>query len=147
MRSRLLFLALLGLCSSPAPAQQVAELPRATVATAYPSGGRAVRVPATANLQAALDAARPGDVLLLPPGATYVGNFVLRNKGTTPANAPAGGWIVVRTEVSDAALGADGTRMTPSRAASLKLARILSPDYDPAIGTDPGAHHYRLTGL
>ncbi|MEO6528411.1 MAG: hypothetical protein ABIP93_17470 [Gemmatimonadaceae bacterium] len=147
MRYSLVLLALLGLLSSPAPAQQVAELPRATVATSYPAGGRAVRVSATANLQAALDAARPGDVLLLAPGATYVGNFLLRNKGALAANAPAGGWIVIRTDVADAALGGEGARMTPTRAASLRLARILSPDYNPAVGTNPGAHHYRLTGL
>jgi len=124
-----------------------AELPRVTVATTYPVGGRTVRVGANANLQAALDAARPGDVLLLPPGATYVGNFILRNTGATPGAAPAGGWIVIRTDVSDAALGAAGTRMTPSRAAKLALAQILSPNYSPAIGTAPGAHHWRLTGV
>jgi hypothetical protein len=128
---------------TPAPA----ELPRVTVTTTYPAGGRAVRVGANANLQAALDAARPGDVLLLPPGATYVGNFALRNKAQAPSNAPAGGWIVVRTDVPDAALGAAGTRMTPSRAASLRLARILSPNNEPAIGTDAAAHHWRLTGI
>lgn len=130
-----------------AGAAVVAELPRATVATGYPSGGRSVRVGARENLQAAIDAAHPGDVLLLAPGATYVGNFVLRNKGAVRGGAPAGGWIVIRTDVSDAALGAEGTRMTPSRAAKLKLAQIISPDYNPAIGTDAGAHHYRLTGL
>ena len=130
----------------PAPAR-TAELPRATVATSYPSGGRAVRVGANADLQVALDAARPGDVLLLPAGATYVGNFVLRNTGETPSGAPAGGWIVVRTDVSDAALGAMGTRMTPSRAAKLELARILSPNYSAAIGTAKGAHHWRITGV
>jgi hypothetical protein len=130
----------------PVPAR-TAELPRVTVATTYPAGGRAVRVGANADLQAALDAARPGDVLLLPAGATYVGNFVLRNTGTTPSGAPAGGWIVVRTDVSDAALGAAGTRMTPSRAAKLQLARILSPNYSAAVGTVNGAHHWRLTGV
>jgi hypothetical protein len=129
---------------SVAPAR--AELPRVTVSTTYPAGGRPVRVGARANLQAALDAARPGDVLLLPPGATYVGNFVLRNKPAAPG-APAGGWIVVRTDVPDASLGAAGKRMTPSRAASLELARILSPNYEPAIGTESVAHHWRLTGL
>jgi hypothetical protein len=137
--------------AAPAPQDRAeaatAELPRVTVNTTYPSGGRAVRVGATANLQAALDAARPGDVLLLPPGATYVGNFVLRNVGTAPSGAPAGGWIVVRTDVGDASLGAAGRRMTPSRAASLRLARIVSPNYSPAIGTAAGAHHWRLTGL
>src|SRR5215207_4023353 len=81
-----------------------AELPRATVSTSYPSGGRAVRVAANANLQAAIDAARPGDVLLLPPGATYVGNFRLRAKPAV-AGATAGGWIVIRTDVPDASLG------------------------------------------
>ena len=123
-----------------------AELPRVTVSTTYPAGGRAVRVGAQANLQAALDAARPGDVLLLPAGATYVGNFVLRNKPLV-AGAPAGGWIVVRTDVPDAALGAPGTRMTPTRAAKVKLARILSPNYEPARRTETAAHHWRLTGL
>ena len=133
--------------SSNAPAAKPAELPRATVDARYPSGGRSVRVPANGNLQAAIDAARPGDVLLLAPGATYIGNFSLRNKGATPAGAPAGGWIVIRTDVPDAALGAEGTRMTPSRAAKLRLARIVSPAYQAAIGTQPGAHHYRLTGI
>jgi hypothetical protein len=126
---------------------KTAELPRITVATSYPTGGRSVRVGAKENLQAALDAARPGDVLLLPPGATYVGNFVLRNTGATPSGAPAGGWIVVRTDLSDAALGAVGTRMTPSRAAKLELARILSPNYSAAVGTAKAAHHWRLTGV
>jgi hypothetical protein len=135
------------IASNNAPAAKPAELPRATVSTRYPVGGRPVRVPANGNLQAAIDAARPGDVLLLPPGATYVGNISLRNKGATPADAPAGGWIVIRTDVPDAALGAEGTRMTPSRAASLRLARIVSPAYEAAIGTQPGAHHYRLTGI
>jgi len=122
----------------PAPA----ELPRATVDTKYPTGGRTVRVRAGANLQAALDAARAGDVLLLAPGATYVGNFRLRAKSPF-----VGGWIVVRTDIPDASLGAPGKRMTPSRAGSLLLARILSPNYDPAIGTDAGAHHWRFTGV
>jgi hypothetical protein len=129
--------------TAPAPA----ELPRVTVTTTYPAGGRTVRVGANANLQSALDAARPGDVLLLPPGATYVGNFALRNKGQTPRGAPAGGWIVVRTDVPDAALGAAGTRMTPSRAASLRLARIMSPNNESAVGTEAGAHHWLFTGL
>lgn len=128
------------------PAKQP-ELPRVRVNADYPGGGRSVRVSPDGNLQSALDAARPGDVLLLAPGATYVGNFRLRDKGASARGARADGWIVIRTGVSDAALGASGTRMTPSRAATLRLARILSPNADPAIGTDPGAHHWRLTGL
>jgi uncharacterized protein YjdB len=119
----------------------LAELPRASVSTSYPTAARQVRVAAGANLQSALDAAQPGDELLLAPGATFTGNFVLRNKGTSTA------WITIRTDVSDAAIGAAGTRMTPSRAASANLAKILTPNNWSAIATDLSAHHYRLTGL
>lgn len=118
-----------------------AALPRSTVATDYPSAARQVRVPAGADLQAAINAARPGDELLLAPGARYVGAFALPNKGN------GSGWIVIRTDVSDAALGAPGTRMTPSRAASANLAKILTTDVQPAFATDFGANHYRITGL
>jgi len=37
-------------------------------------------VPAEANLQQALDEARPGDTLVLQAGAYYGGNFLLRAK-------------------------------------------------------------------
>jgi uncharacterized protein YjdB len=119
----------------------LAELPRASVSTSYPTPARQVRVAAGANLQSALDAAQPGDELLLAPGATYIGNFLLINKGTSTA------WITIRTDVSDAVLGAPGTRMTPSRAASANLARILTPNNQSAIATTLSSHHYRLTGL
>jgi uncharacterized protein YjdB len=119
----------------------LAELPRASVNTAYPAPTRQVRVAAGANLQSAIDAAQPGDELLLAPGATYIGNFALRNKGSSTA------WITIRTDVSDAAIGAPGTRMTPSRAAGANLAKILTPNVASAIGTDLSAHHWRLTGL
>ncbi|PYP78188.1 MAG: hypothetical protein DMD35_12065 [Gemmatimonadetes bacterium] len=119
----------------------MAELPRASVGTAYPTPARQVRVPAGSNLQSAIDAAQPGDELLLAPGATFTGNFILPNKGSSTA------WITIRTDVSDATLGAPGTRMTPSRAASANLARILTPNNEGAIATALLSHHYRLTGL
>jgi uncharacterized protein YjdB len=117
------------------------ELPRASVATTYPAPARQVRVAAGANLQSAIDAAQPGDELLLAPGATFIGNFILPNKGSSTA------WITIRSDVSDASLGAAGTRMTPSRASSANLARIVTPSNAPAIATALSAHHYRLTGL
>jgi hypothetical protein len=119
----------------------MAELPRASVNTAYPAPARQVRVAAGANLQSAIDAAQPGDELLLAPGATYIGNFYLRNKGSSTA------WITIRTDVSDAAIGAQGTRMTPSRAASANLAKILTPNNASALATELSAHHWRLTGI
>ena len=118
-----------------------AELPRATVNTAYPAANRQIRVPAGANLQAAIDAAQAGDELLLAPGAVYSGNFYLRNKGAL------NGWITIRTDVSDASIGAPGTRMTPGRAASANLAKIVTPNIYSVITTDLGANHYRFTGV
>lgn len=118
-----------------------AELPRATVNTAYPSPARQVRVPAGTDLQAAINAAQPGDELLLAPGATYLGNFWLPNKGGSSS------WITIRTDLSDAAIGGPGTRMTPSRAASANIARIMSPNIYSTITTDLTAHHYRFTGV
>ena len=51
-----------------------------------PASGRAVRVPAGASLQAALDSARPGDVITLDAGAEYRGPFRLPRKD-------GNGWI------------------------------------------------------
>ena len=45
--------------------------------------GSTVTVNAGDNLQAALDAAQPGQTLLLPAGATFTGNFVLPKKAET----------------------------------------------------------------
>jgi hypothetical protein len=119
----------------------LAALPQATVSTTYPTPARQIKVAAGSNLQTALNAAQPGDELLLAPGATFVGNFTLPSKGSSTA------WITVRTDVTDAAIGAAGTRMTPSRAASANLAKILTPNNTSAIGTDLSSHHWRLTGL
>ncbi|HEX7824556.1 MAG TPA: Ig-like domain-containing protein, partial [Mycobacterium sp.] len=119
----------------------MATLPQATVSATYPTPARQVRVAAGADLQAALNAAQPGDELLLAPGATWTGNFTLPDKGSSTA------WITVRTDVPDATLGAVGTRMTPSRAASANLAKILTPNNMGAIATALTAHHWRLTGL
>jgi hypothetical protein len=118
-----------------------AELPRLSVNTAYPSVVRRTKVAAGASLQAAIDAAQPGDELLLAPGATYTGNFMLRNKGSVSS------WITIRTDLTDASLGYAGARMRPSRAASVRLARIVTPNSMPAFATVLGANHYRLTGL
>lgn len=103
------------------------------VATAR--AGRTVQVRAGQDLQAALDAARPGDTLVLEPGATFTGNFVLPAK-----DDPA--YITVRTD-SEAA--GPGTRIGPE--ASGALARIRSGNSAPALATAPGAHHWRLQDL
>ena len=93
-----------------------------------------LQVPEGGDLQAALDRARAGDTILLRPGATYVGNFVL------PAKDGAQ-FITVR---SDTAAGQpkSGSRVLPAHAPT--LARIKSPNRLPALRTAPRAHHWRL---
>jgi hypothetical protein len=105
------------------------------LAAAAPVAAEIRRVPAGGNLQAALDAAQPGDVVLLAPGATFTGNFVLRKK-------TGDAFVTVQTEVEEAGALAPGTRMTPATA--MKLARLQSPNSSPALQTAPFAHHWRI---
>lgn len=113
------------------------ELPRVSVDVSLPAPSRSVNVPAGADLQAAINAAQPGDELVLAAGASYTGPFTLPNKGA------ATGWIVIR---SNGALPAPGTRVTPANVG--QLATLLSPGLNQsAVQTAPGAHHYRLIGL
>jgi hypothetical protein len=104
------------------------------------SSGRTITVPAGGNLQAALDAAAPGDTILLEAGATFTGNFVL------PAKDPAAtAYITVRSSAPDSSLPASGVRMTPDYAS--RLPKLRSPNSVAALSTAPGAHHYRLQFL
>lgn len=125
---------------SPAHADslETPEPPRVYLDTAAVAPtGRTIAVPANGDLQAALNSAVPGDVIELAAGATYSGNFAL------PAKTGSG-WITVRTSTPDSAL-APGRRITPAQ--SSLLAKLVSPNPDPALVTRPGAHHYRLIGL
>jgi hypothetical protein len=95
-------------------------------------------VNAGADLQAALDAARPGDTILLEAGATFVGNFRLPVHGGTA-------FVTVRSAAPDALLPPAGARITPAHARHLPA--IKSPNAQPALATAPGAAYWRLTFL
>ncbi len=102
---------------------------------ALAAGGQTIRVPSGGDLQAALNAAQPGDKVLLAQGGVYRGNFVLGPKsGTT--------FITVQTEISETGSLAAGVRLTPAAAAP--LARIQSSNTMRALRTLPGAHHWRI---
>ncbi len=126
------------------PAEVIPALPQVflnTVAPAAPDvGGVIISVASGGNLQAALDTAQPGDVVELAAGATFTGNFVLKNNGVTSK------WITVRPS-NFASLPAPGSRMTPTIAASLTLPRIETGNTANAIGFASGANHYRFTGI
>jgi hypothetical protein len=92
-------------------------------------------VSAGGDLQAAMNAAQPGDVIELTAGATYTGNFKLPVKnGTTH--------IVIRTGGSTRDLPGSGVRVNKSHAPL--LAKIRSGNTSPALSTSPGAHHWRI---
>jgi hypothetical protein len=114
---------------TPEPAPQPAPLP------VPPSSGGERYVHAGDDLQSVLDAAQPGETIVLDAGVTFRGNFVLGVK-------PGATYITVRSSTSDALLPAPGTRITPSSAP--RLAKIESPNANPAFRTAPGAHHWRL---
>lgn len=124
----------------PMPAMP-AELPRVLLDTRLVAPtGRTIAVRRGENLQAAIDGAQAGDVLLLDAGATYSGNFTLPRK-------TGAGWITIRTSTPDASLPPEGERVTPAHAPL--LATISSPNHEYAIRTAPGvaASYYRLVGL
>src|SRR6185369_12616435 len=54
------------------------------------------------NLQPAIDAAAPGDTILLRAGETFVGPFILRAKASSTS------WITIRSDAADSQLPAAG---------------------------------------
>src|SRR5574339_823913 len=68
-----------------------------------------ITVSAGDDLQAALDRARPGDIVVLEPRATFTGNFVLPLRdGSRP--------IIVRTGTPDSRLPNSTSRIGPEHA-------------------------------
>ena len=105
-----------------------------------PSTGQTIKVMAGGNLQAAINAANPGDTILLEAGATFVGNFVLPLKSGSSTS-----YITIRSSASDSVLPAPGVRITPGHASLLP--KLRSPNGAPTLATAAGAHHYRLQFL
>lgn len=103
---------------------------------AAPAGAATLTVNAGGNLQAAIDAAQPGDVIELQPGAVFTGNYKLTAKGGTT-------YITIRTGGST--LPPAGTRMTPTYAPL--LAKIRSNQNGPALRAGAGANYWRLQWL
>src|SRR5499426_2892222 len=115
------------------------EPPRVFLDTTYIApDGKTINVAASGDVQAAIDQAQPGDVIMLRAGATFTGNFRLPNKSGSD-------WIVIRSSAADADLPPPGTRVTPANSAIMP--KLISPNSAPAVYTDEGAHHYRFIGV
>lgn len=112
------------------------ELPRGSVDTSWPTrGGRTHQVRAGDDFQAALDAARPGDDIVLEAGAVFTGPFTLPQKD-------GASWIVVRG--AGDRLPAPGTRVTPAAAPAMPK---LEARWGVVISAEPASHHYRFVGI
>jgi hypothetical protein len=115
------------------------EPPRVFLNTTYVApAGKTINVAASDDVQAAINKARPGDVIMLQAGATFSGNFRLPNKSGSD-------WIVIRSSAADADLPPPGTRVTPAKSAIMP--KLISRNSDPVVYTDEGAHHYRFIGV
>ena len=100
-------------------------------------GGRIIPVKAGADLQAALNSARPNDTLVLDAGASWVGNFVL------PPRADPG-WITIRGS-AESGLPPAGQRVTPANAAAMP--KIITPNATQAISASDGTQGWRFVGI
>ena len=105
----------------------------AALAMAGGAAAATITVPADGNLQAAIDRAKPGDTIELQAGATYTGHFTLTNK-------PGDAVITLRTGGPDRV--AANKRIAPADADG--LAKLQTPDTEPALQTADGAHHWRV---
>ena len=120
--------------------RQRAELPRIYLDTTYlPLQGNTITVSAGDDLQDAINRAKCGDVVRLSAGATFLGNFVLPNKGECNE------WIVIRSDATDSKLPRVGVRITPSY--TEVMPKVFSRNPGPAIRAANGANHYRLVGV
>jgi hypothetical protein len=104
---------------------------------ATPGKPDTIHVPAGGNFQAALIRAKPGDVIELQAGATYVGNFILPNK-------PGSTYITIETSAISS-LPPENSRVNPSYAKFMP--KLVSPNVGPVVAAKEGSHHYRFVGI
>jgi hypothetical protein len=103
------------------------------------------------RLQSAINAAQPGDTILLRAGQTFVGNFLLPAKSNSST-----AYITIRSDAPDASLPNATTRLVPAgrsgaNTSSAALARLVGVGGTakslPVVRTAAGAHHYKLMFL
>jgi hypothetical protein len=107
------------------------------VASAGIATANTISVPAGGDFQSALYSAQPGDTIVLAAGATYTGPFTLPVKSGSA-------YITIQTS-GIAGIPAAGIRVSPAHAGM--MSRIISPNYESAISTAAGAHHFRFVGI
>jgi len=102
-----------------------------------PAAGATHQVPSGGDLQAALEAAAPGDEILLEPGGVYSGGLTLPLKD-------GDAFITVRSSAASSLPG-PCTRIGPAHFADLP--KIVATPGEPAVLAADGAHHYRFVAV
>src|SRR5689334_22727083 len=87
------------------------------------------------DLQAAINAAKPGDTIVVAAGSNFTGNFTLPAKGGTQ-------FITIRSDAPDSVFPGAGKRITPAYAGWLP--KIRSNQHGPAFKTVGAASYWRL---
>ena len=103
--------------------------------TASATAAATLVVPAGGDLQAAINAAAPGDTIVLEAGATYRGPYWLPKK-------TGDAYVTIQSSRAAEITG----RVSPSQSGLLAKLRS-NVGGDAIINTTPGAHHYKLIGL
>lgn len=95
-----------------------------------------------ADLQAAINNAKYGDVIVLEAGATYNGPIILPFKESKPGSEE---YITITTS-NLKGIPAENERVNPERHAPA-MPKIVGPNTSVAIGTGERAHHYKFVGI
>ena len=129
-------------CAVPPNMPSNMDLPQVTVDTSMPPaypGAKTHSVKAGGDLQQAINAAHPGDIIELEPNATFTGRFTLPDKGASTD------WITIRSAAM-ANLPGKNVRVDPAVHAQY-MPKIITPDGIRALAADNKAHHYRIVGV
>jgi hypothetical protein len=106
---------------------------------------------AYSSVQLAVNAAQPGDTVLLRAGQTFVVNLLLPAKSSSST-----AYVTIRSDTADTSLPNATTRLVPSgrsgaNTSSSLLAHLVGVGGTaktlPVVRTAPGAHHYKLMFL
>jgi hypothetical protein len=103
-----------------------------------PTYAGTINVPAGGDLQGALTSAQPGDTIILAAGATFTGNFTL------PVKTGSTSYITIQSS-NLSLLPPDGQRVSPSD--NLNMAKIVTPNVQPALTASPGSKYYKIIGI
>lgn len=114
---------------------------RPRVVSGSTAAGQTVTVQPGQNLQKAIDAAQPGDTIMLVAGKTYNGPITLPNKSGDSESR----YITIQTS-NMAGISPENSRIQPDKH-SVNMPKILAPQGESSVLTAPGAHHFKFVGI